>query len=293
MKAKNQDVLSLIKSMTLFHSPMIKVVFVHRECVNEMIDIILGRHIHIDEHHVEHYMSNIKGREAQFDIYAKSEKMRINIEIQRKEKGATPKRGRYNLSLIDTQEIKKSSEYEEVPESYMIFICEGDYFKRGLPIYHIHSYIDETEEKVNIGQEMIYVNGDYQDEDTVLGRLIHDFHCIDPNEMYSEVLKKWVKYYKEERKGVIEMCEICEQLKEMGRVEGELIGISKGEIIGEKRGFTNGKMDLTMKLLIKKLGALSECIMNKINDSNEEELEQLSLNIFDIDKEEDILKYVH
>ncbi len=293
MKAKNQDIMSLIESMTLFHSPMIKVVFGHKECVNEMIDIILGRHIHIDEHHVEHYMSNIKGREAQFDIYVKSEKMRINVEIQRKEKGATPKRGRLNLSLIDTQEIKKSSEYEEVPESYIVFMCEGDYFKKGLPIYYIHSYIDETEEKVDTGQEMIYVNGDYQDEETVLGRLIHDFHCIDPNEMYSEVFKKWMKYYKEERKGVIEMCEICEQLKEMGRVEGELIGISKGEIIGEKRGFTNGKMDLTMKLLIKKLGALSECIMNKINDSNEEELEQLSLNIFDIDKEEDILKYVH
>ncbi len=59
------------------------------------------------------------------------------------------------MSLIDTQEIKKSSDYEEVLESYMIFICEGD----------------------------------YQDEDTVLGRLMHDFHCIDPNEMYSEVLK--------------------------------------------------------------------------------------------------------
>ena len=293
MKAKNQDIMSLIESMTLFHSPMIKVVFDHRECVNEMIDIILGRHIHIDEHHVEHYMSNIKGREAQFDIYVKSEKMRINVEIQRKEKGATPKRGRLNLSLIDTQEIKKSSEYEEVPESYIVFMCEGDYFKKGLPIYHLKLTNKETKEEVDIGQEMIYVNGDYQDEDTVLGRLIHDFHCIDPNEMYSEVFKKWMKYYKEEKEGVIEMCEICEQLKEMGRVEGELIGISKGEIIGEKRGFTNGKMDLTMKLLIKKLGALSECIMNKINDSNEEELEQLSLNIFDIDKEEDILKYVH
>ncbi len=235
MKAKNQDVLSLIKSMTLFHSPMIKVVFGHRECVNEMIDIILGRHLHIDEHHVEHYMSNIKGREAQFDIYVKSEKMRINVEIQRKEKGATPKRGRLNLSLIDTQEIKKSSEYEEVPESYIVFMCEGDYFKKGLPIYHLKLTNKETKEEVDIGQEMIYVNGDYQDEDTVLGRLIHDFHCIDPNEMYSEVLKKWVKYYKEERKGVIEMCEICDQLKEMGRIEGE--------IIGEKRGFTNGKAE--------------------------------------------------
>ncbi len=301
MKAKNQDVLSLIKSMTLFHSPMIKVVFGHRECVNEMIDIILGRHIHIDEHHVEHYMSNIKGREAQFDIYVKSEKIRINVEIQRKEKGANPKRGRLNLCLIDTQEIKKSSEYEEVPEGYMIFICEGDYFKRGLPIYHIHSYIDETEEKVDTGQEMIYVNGDYQDEETVLGRLIHDFHCIDPNEMYSEVFKKWMKYYKEERKGVTEMCEICEQLKEMGRIEGleegELIGISKGEIIGIEKGYASGRIETIKEtaanLLMKKLGYLSSHIVIKINGSNEDELNELIINIFDIDKEDDILKYIH
>ena len=273
MVNKNQDVLSLIKSMTLFHSPMIKVIFGHRECVNEMIDIILGRHIHIDEHHVEHYMSNIKGREAQFDIYIKSEKIRINVEIQRKEKGANPKRGRLNLSLIDTQEIKKSSEYEEVPEGYMIFICEGDYFKKGLPIYHIHSYIDETEEKVDTGQEMIYVNEDYQDEDTVLERLIHDFHCIDPNDMYSEVFKKWMKYYKEEKEGVIEMCEICEQLKEMGRVEKAA--------------------QMTINLLIRKLGSLSDYAINKINNSNEMTLDILALNIFDINREEDILKYVH
>ena len=48
-----------------------------------------------------------------------------------------------------------------------------------------------------------------------------------------------------------------------------------------------------MKLLIKKLGGISEYIINKINDSNEEELEQLSLNIFDIENEEDILRYIH
>ncbi len=296
MKAKNQDIMSLIESMTLFHSPMIKVVFGHRECVNEIIDIILGRHIHIDEHHVEHYMSNIKGREAQFDIYVKSEKMRINVEIQRKEKGANPKRGRLNLSLIDTQEIKKSSEYEEVPESYIVFMCEGDYFKKGLPIYHLKLTNKETKEEVDIGQEMIYVNGDYQDEETVLGRLIHDFHCIDPNEMYSEVFKKWVKYYKEERKGVTEMCEICEQLKEMGRIEGEVIGEKRGYANGKVEGKAEGKIEkaaqMIINLLIKKLGSLSEYIVNKINSSDETTLDILAINIFDIDKEEDILKYI-
>ena len=50
---------------------------------------------------------------------------------------------------------------------------------------------------------------------------------------------------------------------------------------------------MSTNLLIKKLGSISECIINKINDSNEGELDQLSLNIFDIDNEDDILKYVH
>ncbi len=120
---------------------------------------------------------------------------------------------------------------------------------------------------------MIYVNEDYQDEDTVLERLIHDFHCIDPNEMYSEVFKKWMKYYKEEKEGVIEMCEICEQLKEMGRVEKAA--------------------QMTINLLIRKLGSLSDYAINKINNSNEMTLDILALNIFDINREEDILKYVH
>ena len=197
-----------------------------------------------------------------------------------------------NLSLIDTQEIKKSTDYEEVPESYMVFICEGDYFKKGLPMYHLKLTNKETKEEVDIGQEMIYVNGDYQDEDTALGRLIHDFHCSDPNEMYSEVLKKWVKYYKEERKGVIEMCEICDQLKEMGRIEGEIIGEKRGFTNGKAEGKIEGKMDILMKQLKRKLGYLSENVIKIMNSLDEKTINTIALNIFDIDKEEDILKYI-
>ena len=100
------------------------------------------------------------------------------------------------------------------------------------------------------------------------------------------------------------MCEICDQLKEMGRIEGleegELIGISKGEIIGMEKGYANGKVEgkiekaaqMTINLLIRKLGSLSDHTINKINHSNETTLDILAINIFDIDKEEDIFKYV-
>lgn len=66
---------------------------------------------------------------------------------------------------------------------------------------------------------------------------------------------------------------------------------------GKEEGYKNGKIEkaaqMTINLLIRKLGFISENIMNKINASNEEELDQLSLNIFDINREEDVLKYIH
>ncbi len=77
-----------------------------------------------------------------------------------------------------------------------------------------------------------------------------------------------------------EMCEICEQLKEMGRIEGK----AEGKI--EKAA------QMTINLLIRKLGSLSDHTINKINHSNEKTLDILAINIFDIDKEEDIFKYV-
>ena len=92
------------------------------------------------------------------------------------------------------------------------------------------------------------------------------------------------------------MCEICDQLKEMGRIEGleegELIGISKGEIIGMEKGYVNGKLDILMSQLRKKLGYLSENIIKIINSLDEKAINTIALNIFDIDNEEDILKYI-
>lgn len=74
-------------------------------------------------------------------------------------------------------------------------------------------------------------------------------------------------------------------------------GIAQGYENGKEEGYTNGKIEkaaqMTINLLIRKLGFISENTMNKINASNEEELDQLSLNIFDINREEDVLKYIH
>jgi hypothetical protein len=63
------------------------------------------------------------------------------------------------------------------------------------------------------------VNGAYKDDSpniTPLGKLIHDFNCINADDMYYPVLAERTRYLKEDAKGVVTMCRVVEELaKEM------------------------------------------------------------------------------
>ena len=48
--------------------------------------------------------------------------------------------------------------------------------------------------------------------ETELGKLMHDFSCIDPNDINYDVLAKRVRYFKEEKEGVDIMCKIMEDM---------------------------------------------------------------------------------
>ena len=54
---------------------------------------------------------------------------------------------------------------------------------------------------------IIYVNGAFKDDSTELGRLMHDFTCSDPDEMYYQEIAKKVRYLKRDNGGIKEMTE--------------------------------------------------------------------------------------
>ena len=58
---------------------------------------------------------------------------------------------------------------------------------------------------------IIYVNSKRQD-DTELGRLMHDLHCKNAKDMYSKVLADRVYELKETQEGVEFMCHEMEQI---------------------------------------------------------------------------------
>lgn len=77
---------------------------------------------------------------------------------------------------------------------YDIVFMDRDYHKKGLPIYTVSWRINETSEVVVNLPHTVYVNMDYTDESSNIGKLIHDFRCTDPQDMYHEVLRQRAKH---------------------------------------------------------------------------------------------------
>ena len=91
----------------------------------------------------------------------------------------------------------------------------------------------------------------------------------------------------------IDMCEGMERMAEgfrsEGREQGILVGRSEGLMEGEKR---EKKMTLLSQLKVK-LGNVSNQLEQAIQNSSIEKLNTLTLSIFDITNEEDVLKIIN
>lgn len=124
------------------------------------------------------FVENLLNRSVRLDILATdSTGAKMNVEIQRADKGAGRKRARYNSSMMDASLLKKGEDFDELPETWVIFITENDVMKKGMPLYRIERCFLETGEKFGDGSHILYVNGAYR-SNTPIGKLMHDFHVL-------------------------------------------------------------------------------------------------------------------
>ena len=144
--------------------------------------------------------------------------------------------------------------FDSLPETYIIFITKNDVLGYNLPINHIRRRSNETGEIFEDGQHILYVNSKKQD-DTELGRLMHDLHCKEADKMYSNVLSARVQQLKETTEGVNQMCQELEEIYN----EGEQSGVQKGELKKAR--------ETTLALL--EMGMSSEQIAKAVNLSVE------------------------
>ena len=72
------------------------------------------------------------------------------------------------------------------------------------------------------GGHIIYVNGEYRDLATQIGRLMHDFACTQARDILNPVLRERVRYLKENEGGTTEMCDLVEEYAEKKAIRKQL-----------------------------------------------------------------------
>ena len=242
----------IIKNFTLMSDIFMRNVFKQRECLEYVLQVIMEKQdLRVIDQIIQKDYKNLQGRSAIMDCVARdSEGKQFDVEIQQDNEGASPKRARYHSGLMDMNTLNPGQDFDELPESYVIFITRDDILGYDFPIYHIDRHIKEADDSFQDEAHIIYVNSRKQ-EDTELGRLMHDLHCKNADEMHSPVLAKRVHELKDTQKGVELMCHEMEKI------------YSEGMESGEKRGELKAKKETALSLA--EMGLPVEKIAKAVN----------------------------
>ena len=231
LESRYEKYKGIIRNFTLMSDIFMRNVFKKRECLEYVLQVIMEKQdLHVIDQIIQKDYKNLQGRSAVMDCVARdSTGKQFDVEIQQDNEGASPKRARYHRGLMDMNTLNPGQDFEELPESYVIFITRDDILGYGLPIYHIDRQIKELNEAFQDEAHIIYVNSRNQD-DTELGRLMHDLHCKKADEMHSPILAKRMYELKETQKGVELMCHEMEKIYSEGMESGE----KRGELKAKK-----------------------------------------------------------
>lgn len=143
---------------------------------------------------------------------------KYDLEIQRADKGAGPHRARYHSSVLDVENLDAGQEFKQLPDTYTIFITEKDFYGLGEPIYPIERINLLTGKPFDDGEHILYVNGEYRG-DSDIGKLMHDFNCINADDMNFRLMADRTRYLKENPEGVSEMCKVIEDMRKESLIE--------------------------------------------------------------------------
>lgn len=101
---------------------------------------------------------------VRLDVYLKDEKGTVfNVEIQADRRHDLPKRVRFYQSGIDRSELPKGADYAVLSESYIIFVCNFDYFHIGKAVGERISLLKGTDVPYEDGSHVFFLNSRYQE----------------------------------------------------------------------------------------------------------------------------------
>lgn len=178
------------------------------------------------------YHPEYKG--VRLDVYAKDEQgTHYDIEMQAIHKTAIEKRCRYYHSQMDMESLLSGEAYENLPNSYVIFICDFDPFGEKKYCYTFENVCLENKELVlKDGCKSIFLSTKGENDSEVSPALVSFLHFVKADLAESETdfqdefvaeLQKYIKHIKESRE-MGERFMLFEELLKDERAEGRAEG---------------------------------------------------------------------
>ena len=194
------------------------------------------------------YHPEYKG--VRLDIYAEDENhTHYNVEMQVKKKTALGKRSRYYHSQMVMEALTSGEDYETMPDTFVIFVCDFDPFGEHLYCYTFGNECRENKNvKLDDGSCTIFLSTRGENVEEVPAELVRflKFVTADLEESEEDFQDKLVKRFQEtihnikadremgERYMIFE--EMLREEKQEGRQEGLLEGRIEGRIEATREG---------------------------------------------------------
>ncbi|MCR5469205.1 MAG: Rpn family recombination-promoting nuclease/putative transposase [Lachnospiraceae bacterium] len=127
----------------------------------EIAELITGRRISslVNKANQKSVKATPDGKGVRFDVYFEDDKSVIyDLEMQNSLKPNLPRRTRFYQGMIDRDNLLVGENYEQIKESYVIFICLDDFFEKGRHIYIFENVcLEDTSIHLNDGAHKIFI----------------------------------------------------------------------------------------------------------------------------------------
>ncbi len=251
---RNEKLDALIESLTYFDNDFMTLALDNNHSVIEYIfktitDITIKVKTTMTEKRIK---ERYKGRGIRLDTLAIDEHSNhINIEFQNSPFEFPIQRARYYSSLLDLFILNGGDQYELLTDGYTIFFCEKDVFKDGRALHWIKGYDSTTCLEYIDGRNIIFVNGEYKEENSI-GQLLRDLQCKNYHDIQNKELKETMRYYKE-GEGKKAMCDkVRAYVEEAAKEAAEVMAKDMVEEAAEE-GRAEGQQDKELQYLKKYL----------------------------------------
>ena len=257
-----------------------------RTLLEMILKVKVGKIKFLTSHHAIQIDPNAKG--IIMDVYLKDEDKVINVEMQASNHGDLPRRTRYYQAAAGIDTTPKGSEYSDLKQNYVIFICTFDPFQCGKAMYHFANYCINHDFPIPLedGTAKIFLNTSAKALDSLDGdlRLFYDYvRERTAQTPFTRELDKTISRMKQEQEERNMYLTYTSRMMECrrdgyeeglftGREEGISIGLERGLEQGLERGAYQNKLEMARKLIARGNAAEDIADLTGLDLSQVEEL---------------------